>query len=652
MMETPNMEILFQAALGHHQAGRLNEAQALYEQVLSVFPNHAGSLHLLGGIAYQKGDAQAAMTLMKRSLEIEPNDFGAWHNLGEVYRNSRRFAEAEEAFKRSLRLKGDFVPALEHLGMLLIAAGRHQEAALASAAAARLSPDRADLWFDVGVAYQKQGNWIEADAAYRRSLAVDPRYAPAWNNLGLVLRELGDIGQAADYFERAISFDAHYADPKTNLLLAMVKMGDVKRAMELVKQTLSEHPTHKAAWSNYLYFMQFDPATTHQSLLEAHQQWEKTCAAGLRRKIDFKNDRNPEKRLRVGFVSADFRDHIVLRNILPLLRELDRKKFEAICYSDVEWVDSWTDVCRRTADVWVDCRGLNDDELADRIVNDQVDILVDLACHSSGNRMHMFARKPAPVQVSWVGYPGTTGLKTMDYRMSDGWIDPLGEHDGDYVEKTWRLKSYWCYDPQWDRAQPGESALKQNGFVTYGCLCQSGKVSDEAARTWGEILAKTPKSKLILLGGCQRVQDRILKAIGVPNAAVEFVPQADRTTYLHRYHRIDVALDTFPYNGPSTAMDALRMGVPVVTLAGMLGVGRGSLSVLGSVGMSELATRTTEQYIDLAVSLGRDVDRLAELRRVLPARMEKSPMMDVGAFARDMEDAFRGMWKGWLDRED
>lgn len=647
-MDSMAWDSMHRAAVDRHMAGHLDEAEGIYRNILAGKPDHAPTLHRLGCLMFHRGKMDHAMELIQQSVRINPNDFGAWHNLGEVFRTIQQHEQAAEAYQHALAQNNGFSRSRVSLGKSLFKLGRYEDALKQWLVAAEKDAANADLWFDIGTAYQMRKMIDQAKAAFEMALKFNPRHALAWNNLGWIHQEAFALDEAAMCYTRSIESNPQFAPALSNLGMAMVDFGEIESGMQWIVKSINLEPDNQTFWSNYLYAMHFVPGVVVKDLLREHRWWSDRLAGRCRQYAESPNNRDPDRRLRVGFVSGDFRSHTVAGYILPLFRELDRKQVEVFCYNNTLLEDSSTVKCRELADHWVDTVGLDDDRLADRIKSDAIDILVDLSCHTAGNRLPVFARKPAPVQVSWLGYPSTTGLKAMDWRLSDGWIDPVGQHDEDYVEKTVRLKTYWAIDPMDNAAEVGESPFVQNGFVTFGCLCQSKKINGEMVRTFAEILESAPGSRMIILGRCKRTRERIMRGMGQLAGRVEFMEQTGREAYFRTLGRIDVVLDTFPYNGPSTAIDALWMGAPVVSLAGVLGVGRGTQSVLNTLGQGDWVGKTREEYIKIALDLAGDRARLASLRQELRGRMLASPLTDVGAFARDMEQAFREMWRQWV----
>jgi predicted O-linked N-acetylglucosamine transferase (SPINDLY family) len=352
--------------------------------------------------------------------------------------------------------------------------------------------------------------------------------------------------------------------------------------------------------------------------------------------------------LRIGYVSPDFREHCQSLFMTPLLTHHDRARFEIHAYSSVVRPDATTSRLASYVDQWHDVRASSDAALADQIRADGIDILVDLTMHMADGRPLLFARKPAPVQVAWLAYPGTTGIAAIDWRLTDPWLAPLA-HDSHYSERSWRLPdTFWCYDPL--SAGPAVNALPAlvSGHVTFGSLNNPCKLTDTTMRLWSRVFSRLPAARLVLMAAEGQVRHRLTQRLahaGIDPARVRFLPYRPREDYLRSYHEIDVGLDTLPYNGHTTSLDALWMGVPVVTRVGATVAGRAGLSQLANLGLTELAAQTDDEFVAIAVSLANDLPRLAGLRAGLRERMEQSPLMDGERFARGVEASYEGMWR-------
>ena len=422
-------------------------------------------------------------------------------------------------------------------------------------------------------------------------------------------------------------------------------------ALVCYREALRLRPDYAEAHSNLVYGLNYHPGYDADAILAEARRWHRDHAAPLATcHHPHENDRDPDRRLRVGYVSNDFRDHPAAHLVLPLLSNHDRAEVEVYCYAGVVRPDRFTARFRSHADVWRSTVGVSDARFAALIRGDRVDVLVDLTLHMEGSRLLTFARRPAPVQVTWFGYPGTTGLSAIDYRLTDPHLDPPGETDGHYVERSVRLpETFWCYDPL------AEDALEVNELpalagepFTFGCLNNFCKVNAVSLDLWSSVLRAIPGSRFVLLAPAGQARDRVrahFERERIDGERLEFVDRQSRQGYLRTYHRIDVGLDPVPYNGHTTSLDAAWMGVPTLTVVGRTVVGRAGLSLLRSLGLPELAAESADEFVAIAAGLAGDRPRLAELRAGLRTRMARSPLMDGARFARGVEAAFRQMWR-------
>jgi len=405
--------------------------------------------------------------------------------------------------------------------------------------------------------------------------------------------------------------------------------------------------------SNVVYAALFHPGYDPAALREECARWERRHGEALEGSIrPHANAPDPGRRLKVGYVSPDFSRHVICHFLVPLLEAHDHAGFEIYCYASVRRPDGITERMKRSADVWREVLGVGDEALAERIRGDGIDVLVDLTQHMAENRLPVFARKPAPVQVAWLGYPGSTGLRAMDCRLTDAQMEPEGAAWAESVEEAVRLPDSWfCFDPIDEFPEPGGLPARRAGQVTFGCLNNFCKVNDAVLERWAVVLRAVEASRLLLRcpeGSAQARVREFFAARGVASERLELVAwTATRADFLGLFERMDLALDPFPYNGGTTTCEALWMGIPVLTRPGEGSVSRIGLSILLACGMPEFVAHSEEEYVQLAVSLAGDLPRLAQLRATLRARMKASPFMDAPRFARNVEHAYRQMWRAW-----
>lgn len=568
-----------------------------------------------------RGLPDQAERVLREVLRTDPGIPGVLYMLGLVYLQTGRAGQGADMFRRAIAANPNVAEFYFALGTVLGQLGSAEESVLNLQQAVRIRPDYAEAHSNLGLALSLQDKFDEAIVHLRRALAINPGYVDALCNLGYVL------GQQGKPDDGAVS---------------------VRRAVELAPGNAQTH-------GKLLFLLNYCPSQDAQSIYDEYCRWDRLHARPLGRLIrPHSNDRWAERRLRVGYVSSHFHRHSHSFFLTPLFSAHDHGQFEIVCYSGVTQPDEVTGRLRGWADLWRDTAGMNDDVLAEQIRRDRIDILVDLDMQIEDSRNLVFAQKPAPVQACWLGYPGTTGLSAIDYRLTDPHLDPPGLNDRFYCEESMRLaETYWCYDPLAE--QPSVNALPAlaNGVVTFGSLNSFRKVNAAVLELWARVLGRVEGSRLIMMappGSCrQRVLDA-MKARGVGPERVVFLGRQLRDGYLKSYGKIDIGLDTFPYNGHTTSMDAFWMGVPVVTIVGKTAVGRAGVSQLMNLGMPELIANTQEEFVEIAVRLAGDLPRLSELRAGLREKMKRSPLMDAPRFARNIEAAYREMWRAWCSK--
>jgi predicted O-linked N-acetylglucosamine transferase (SPINDLY family) len=507
---------------------------------------------------------------------------------------------------------------------------------------------------------REQDRLDEAIVEYRRALELKPDFPEALNNLGAALAEQGCLDEAETAYRHALQLQPGHLKARNNLGGALERQGRLDEAIAEYRKALELKPEDARVQSNLVYALHFRPGRGAMEAAEERRRWNRQFGEPLRPFIlPQANDRSPERRLRIGYVSPDFRDHVVGRNLLPLFRSHDRRNLEILCYSGVVKPDLMTEEFRRRAQQWRSTLGVGDEALAEMIRRDEVDILVDLTQHLAGNRLPMFARQPAPVQVSFAGYPESTGLEAIEYRISDRYLEagvaPQDAGDTGGNEKVCFIDSFWCYDPCNADVAVNTTPALQAKSVTFGSLGNFAKVNNAVLKLWARVLGAVKDSRLLVWSPAGSHRQRTLQTLekeGVEARRVEFMAFCPRREYLELYHRLDIVLDTFPYNGHTTSLDALWMGVPVVSLAGATPVSRAGLSQLSNLGLPELVAHSETEYVNIAEGLARDLPRLVELRSTLRERMEKSVLMDASRFTRQVEQAYREMWERWRQRKD
>jgi protein O-GlcNAc transferase len=676
---------LFEKAVEFHRAGQVDRAQRLYRRVLEQTPEHGDAMFLLSSLAVDSGRLEEAGALLERAVRVDPNNSFYRSSLGNVYRCLGRLRDAALMQLMAIARKPDFAEAAYQLALTFEEQGDLAAAAACYERARELDPSSAqpeervaklrskgqapapkpgpelgmsapELLAALAESLRLAGAADEAAAWYCAALELNPRMANAQTALGAIRANAGRFDEAIDSFRRALAIDENFHQARSYLATALDEAGFLEETQTTYREAVARCPQDPFAHSALLFNMPFWPNVTDRDILAEARTWNARHARPLAVQAQpHDNDRSPERRLRIGYVSPDFQTHVQSLFTIPLFQHHDHREFEIFCYSSADKRTELTARIRGYADVFREVGALDDAALSEVIRQDRIDVLVDLTMHMTGCRLLSFARRPAPVQICWLAYPGTTGLETMDYRLSDPFLDPLEANTDVYSEETIRLPdSFWCYDPLTDVPQVSALPALAAGTITFGCLNHFRKVNDGVLGLWTKVLAAVPKSRLLLMAPAGSARGRvssIFEAGSIALDRIQFVDRCGRLDYLARYREIDICLDTFPSNGHTTSLDALWMGVPTVTLAGDAVVGRAGLCHAMNLALPELVATTPEQYVRVASGLGADLERLSELRRTLRSRLQQSPLMDGPRFARNLESIYRDVWRRFCAKE-
>jgi protein O-GlcNAc transferase len=650
-MSASKVEELRRLADEYQRGGRWAEAESAYRQLLAIDPGNEGAGQMLAFIEHRSGRSDQAEARLRGLIASQPGNAGHYNALGSILADGRT-DEAVDVFRIASSLEPQNPQILHNLGTTLMRGGRPGEAVEAFQRALQLRDDLPPVYGGLGNALRALGRTAEAVSAYRRAVSMGYRPASIYYNLGSALYELDDLENAAASFREAIATcvkvcQLRPADPSSHRMLAdaLFRDGREEEALDVLKRA----PSSPFIASDLLFSLHRRPDYDRRRLFEAHDEWDRQFARHLgERTPRHENDRSPERRLRVGYVAYELGNHPHGRLLLPVFEHHDRTSVEVYCYCEARSRD-WVGDRLAELSKWCETRGLSDEALAERIRQDRIDILVDIQMHVARHRLLTFARRPAPVQVTYLAYSGTTGLRAMDYRLTDRFMDPPGQDDSVYAERSIRLPhSFWCYP-----APPGTPPLTapplgRNGYVTFGSLNAFLKFTPAVWSAWAELLRRVPDSRLVVSCPKGEASRRLLQMAakqGVDVTRLQLLEPCSLSGYFGQYELIDVGLDPFPYPGGVTTMDALWMGVPVVTLAGETAISRGGLSILSNIGLGEMAAGSTEEYIHIAAELAGNKHRIVDLRLGLRGRMKASPLMDASGFTRDLEGEFRTMWR-------
>jgi protein O-GlcNAc transferase len=643
-----NLGIALQAQ-GHWDA-----AIAAFQRALAMEPRYARAHYNLGVAYHARGRLDEAVAELASAIELDDRHAEARYALARVLQDKGLAAQAEAQYRAAIDRRPTLAAAHNALGTLYQAQGNSKAAETCFCQALRLQPDFAEAHYNLGTIFQQQQQLDRAAVQYLRAVELQPRFADAHYNLGVVFTGMGKLDEAIAAYEQAVTLRPDFALAHNNLANAYLVEGRGSEAMASYRRAMASSGAGPLEHGNMLYAMNFLSEFDAPTIFAEHIAWARRYAEPLTALAEpHRREDGTTRRLRVGYVSPHFCRHAVSFFIEPVLAAHDRDSFEVYAYSDLRIApDDVTKRIQAHCEHWREVAIQTDEELSERVRADRIDILVDLTGHVGGNRLRMFARKPAPVQVTYLGYQNTTGMSAMDYRLTDERADPLGQSETLYTEKLVRLpRSFFCYRPP-DEAPPvGPLPALASGRVTFGSFNNFAKVGPRVIDAWLEILGGVPDSRLLVLACRGSAVEGRLRTLarerGVDPARIELFDQRPVADYLQLVAEADIALDSFPFNGHTTMCDSIWMGVPVVMLEGQSYASRFGGSVLANVGLEDLIVPSADRYVRRAMELAGDPAGLARLRETLRSRMAASPLLDFAGFTRNLEQAYRTMWRAW-----
>jgi len=574
-------------------------------------------------------------------------------------RRSYKQEKSERKCNRILASEPDNPTAHFDLGVIALKRGNVNLAIQRLLRAIDLDPNQPNFYNVLGIAYETCGHVHEGAHCFQKTLNLDPDNAEAHNNLGNNFQYQGKWAEAVSHFQKAITLGITLVDTHIRLGCVLCQQNDPEGAVASFRNALKIDPDHSDAHSNLLLTLNYLHESSGENLYQESLLFDIQHARRLLPAApSFKNTRGKDKALRVGYVSSDFRSHSVAHFILKLFGAHNRDRVAVFCYANVAKPDGVTQMLQAQADHWYSIAGIQDEEVARKIRKDKIDILIDLAGHTSDNRLLLFARKPAPIQVNWLGYPNTTGMSAIDYRFTDSVADPPGEADSLHSETLIRLPhGFLCYQTDSPIPEEPKPPCLKRGYVTFGSFNNFVKTTPEVFRIWAKIFALIPNARLVLKSRAmadESMRAKCLQMFLAHGIAPERLDMFDwvlpRKDHLEAYSDVDISLDPFPYNGATTTCEALWMGVPVITLRGNRHAGRVGASIMHHVGLPELIAENLDEYVEKAVSLANDPKRLVHLRKSLRPQMRNSSLMNIASFTKSIEDAYREIWTNWCDK--
>jgi predicted O-linked N-acetylglucosamine transferase (SPINDLY family) len=633
-----------------YDAGCIADAGRAYQAVLQAAPRHAEALWRLGDVANRMGLPDKALGLVRSGIAIAPDDPQAWNCLGTVHAASGRHEEAAKAFAHAIALQPTYIVPLSNLGKVYVHLGRAAEAAVAHRHCIHAEPAGADHHANLGTALLATGQPDAALESFRNALILAPVHAGAQLGIGLAHVARGEPEAAASAFTEAVRVHPGIAETHHNLGLALFGCGRIEDAVDAFRAALAIDPGNAKAHANLIFALDLDPRAGLEETAAERRRWASAHAAPGP-VAQHGNDRDPERRLRVGYVSGDLKAHSAAEALAPLILG-HSAAFDVVCYSEVRKPDAMTQRFRNGAALWRESWRLDDDALAAQIRADRIDILVDLSGFSEGNRLAVFARKPAPVQVQGFGYPLGSGMAQIDHLISDLVLIPARDRHL-FVEKIHDLPCCMPFALPADGPEPAAPPCDANGYVTFGSMNRFAKINARVVAVWARILARLPDARLLAKDPAFDSEDvrawfvGRFTAHGVAPERIALRGRTARREHLAAYGEIDVALDPFPQSGGITTFETLWMGVPLLTLAGRSPQGRASASILAAAGIDATTAHSEDEYVERAVRCAGNRDSLRAMRSGLRDRLRRSAPCDRAAYSAAVEAAYRGFWRDW-----
>lgn len=630
-----------------------DEAEADLRLCLSLAADTPAALAALADISRERQLLDVAADYLARAIALAPDDVAVLRAQGDLFLMHKEWAEATRCYDKVLEQSPDDLFVSLNRAAALVEMGDALRAVDALEACLAVGASEQWVYEMLGLVFAQRGDWSVALESLEKGIEQDPTSVNTWNILIVAYNKLGMMEKAGEAARKALEINPDHIGALSNMAGWYLDQGRHEEGVATFRRVLEADPRNAVGYAGLMFCSLFASTVKAKDILETGRKFDRDVCLPLRKTYDFsQRNKSQDRVLRIGWVSSDLRAHPVGAFVGPFFPYLDPLQVETYVYDNWPREDEVTAMIKPSATVWRQVRGMGDNAMAECIRADEIDILVDLNGHTAGHRLGVFARKPAPVQVEWLGFPGTSGMATMDY---------VFVPNDDYLlqaewasEKPWPLpNAYGVRSHIPDVKVRDDLPLDDNGYFTFACMNRYSKVSAAALDLWAEILLRTENSKLLLIGrgGSEEqtltnLRDRFAKK-GVAADRLVILGSLPVLEYFDAYNRADVCLDPFPFNGGTTGFDSIWMGVPFVTLRGDALHSRAGSNILKYVGLSDLVADTQNEYVEKAVALTRDLSLLRGYRANLRQRMQDSPLMDCEGFARGLENAFRGMWKNW-----
>lgn len=654
-LDAQNADVYFNLGKSLKLKELLTEAEAAFRTAISIQPSYTSAWLSLMSIFANRYDLEQAREVGEAACKACGPVCDLYLSLGAVYRRSNLNDEAIACYEQALQLQPKNVDALARLASFCFMGYRFAEGTEYLQRAINVEPESVHVLNAIGLRSKMEGDLDAAVNSYRKSIQKYPHFTTAFANLAGVLRKQGSFTESLDNVRMSVKQDSNNVETMAVEGSVLVSLGRLEEAEVCFRRAIEMRHGYRDAHDNLLMCLQYQKNTTPETLYAEHLEWNKCYAEKHFEIRSFQHD-PAGGRLRLGFVSGDLGAHPVGYFTVKLFESIDREKFSTFIYSDRVGNDDFSTRMEQSVDRWFNCASLSDEKLRAKIIDDKIDILFDLAGHTAQNRLLVFARRAAPIQVSWAGYVGTTGLKQMDYLIADRFHVPEGT-DHLYSEKVLRMPdgyvTYRAPDGLPDVTPP--PCIEKKEF-TFGAMCNPTKVNDRVLAAWSEILNRVPNSRLLLsysgwmdIGNQNRVKDAF-RGTGC-TAQVDFHHKSGPIELMSLYGEVDVCLDTFPYSGGLTTCEALWMGVPTVTFPGDWFAGRHSTSHMMNLGLNEFVADNVQGYIEKAVLVAANREYLIVLRQKLRNLTAQSPLCDGERFAKDFSELMQSVWKNWMNAD-
>lgn len=633
-----------------HQNRQFQQARYCYLQYIKANPTDAAAFKMLSVLYHECNEYQLALQSINRAIQLEPEQAAFWVIRSSFYFESQQWAESISDLRRGQMLQPTNVDIYQKLGYAYSESKQFDEAVGCLKRAIELSPDQPDGYSNLGATYIELRQFEQAEVQLKRALDLDSNHETTLASLGLLYLKQGRLIEAEQSLQLSLSLKPGFVKSKSLLAKVLKDQGRLEEAVQYYRDSLQPKNPEDFYWSNYLLTLQYWSGISSKKLYQEAFDWGRSVSARTPKLLSNTIDRNEERKLRIGYVSADLRNHPVGYFIENVLKAHDRERFEIHCYSNAKVEDELSQRISASVDYWNDIHSLNDESAARLIQGDGIDVLVDLSGHTADHRLFVFARKPAPVQATWMAYFATTGLPEMDVIIADQFVIPPQE-ERYYIENVERLPNcYLCFTPPCMEVSVNELPFKKNDYITFGCFNAISKLNDNVFSLWADLLKKVANSRLLLktYGFDEEIiRQRVIASfqkLGISSERIMLEGNSPRIELLSTYNQIDIALDPFPFNGGTTTVEALWMGVPVVTLRGDRFVAHVGETIMQALGRPEWIASTDEDYVCIAAELAQNVDSLQELRSLLRAQLCQSPLCDAETFTRDLETLYRRLW--------